>query len=368
MGDLRVKKSSIKNRVLDFLEQLSHPTIKGNLFETRSVLDVQADNNSCDIALSRDGLSQDAMRALEGEIRGKLFDLYHRDSIQVVFHHRGEGGEEQSVDSAQLRVGHEKKPQGKKKKLEMVGKLIAIASGKGGVGKSSITVNLALSLKNLGFKVGVVDADIYGPSLPMLFGKREARPIASKGNKILPVESFGIPFMSFGFFVDEKTAIIWRGPMLGGVINQFLFDVDWPELDYLLIDLPPGTGDTQLSLAQMIELHGVVIVSTPQDVALLDARRGMQMFEKLNVPVLGMIQNMSYFVDESGKKHYIFGQDGVKQETKNLGIPFLGDIPLEIALRKSVDSGIPYMSQNQYSDGLVWSAFSSVAEHLSKAI
>ena len=168
----------------------------------------------------------------------------------------------------------------KKKRPEGVKNIVAIASGKGGVGKSTFTANLALALSRCGHRVGVIDADIYGPSLPMIFGKRDQRPIADKNKKIIPIEAFGISFMSFGLFVQEKEAVIWRGPMLGGVIGQFLFDVAWPQLDYLLIDLPPGTGDVQLSLGQMTELNGAIIISTPQDIALLDAKRAAAMFQK----------------------------------------------------------------------------------------
>ena len=174
--------------------------------------------------------------------------------------------------------------------------------------------------------------------------------------------------MSFGFFVAEEDPVIWRGPMLGGVINQFLFDVKWPELDYLLIDLPPGTGDVQLSLSQMVELTGAIIISTPQDVALLDAKKGLKMFQKVNIPILGMVQNMSYFVGDDGKRYDLFGKNGVELEAKKLGTPFLGEIPFEIPLRESSDQGAPYMGQERYKSNNAWKAFMLIAQELCHSV
>ena len=183
--------------------------------------------------------------------------------------------------------------------------------------------------------------------------------------KIIPVESCGIKFMSFGFFIEEGEPVIWRGPMLGGVLNQFLFDVEWGELDYLIIDLPPGTGDMQLSMIQSLEVDGVAVVSTPQDVALLDAKKGLEMFNKMDTPVLGMIENMSYFVaDESDKKYYIFGQGGVKKACEEIKTNFLGEIPLEVELRESSDKGTPYMDNPNYEGRSVWKGYMDLAKKI----
>ena len=350
--------SKIKNTVLDLLEQVLNPQTQKGLFAEKRVIDVKADNNACHIVLNNSGLSEDSLKEVKEGMIQKLKNLYHLDNISISSHTSGA-----SQEKSPLRVGHEQRPKGKRQ-LSQAKNIIAIASGKGGVGKSTFTANLALALKRGGFSVGVVDADVYGPSLPMIFGKRNEHPIANE-KKIVPIEAFGIFLMSFGFFVEEKDPVIWRGPMLGGVINQFLFDVQWPELDYLLIDLPPGTGDIQLSLSQMIELTGVIIISTPQDVALLDAMKGLKMFEKVKVPILGMVQNMSYFIGDDEKKYYIFGKNGVETEAKKWNIPFLGEVPMAITLREASDRGTPYMGQEKYQESEVWESFISIAQKLS---
>lgn len=352
-----MSQSNIKNDVLNLLEKVLNPQTQRGLFAERRIIDVKADNNSCHIVWNSSVLSKTIVTVVKENMVKELSHLYHVDNIRI-----SSQDSRPNQDKAQLQVGHEQTKA--KRQLSQVKNIIAIASGKGGVGKSTFTANLALALKREGLNVGVVDADIYGPSLPMIFGKRNERPIANENKKIVPIETFGIFLMSFGFFVEEKDPVIWRGPMLGGVINQFLFDVQWPELDYLLIDLPPGTGDIQLSLSQMIGLTGAIIISTPQDMALLDAKKGLKMFQKVKVPILGMVQNMSYFVGDDGKKYYIFGENGVESEAKKLGISFLGDIPIEIPLRQGSDQGVPYMGQEKYQDHEVWKAFISIAQKL----
>ncbi|MDC0134843.1 iron-sulfur cluster carrier protein ApbC [Alphaproteobacteria bacterium] len=218
--------------------------------------------------------------------------------------------------------------------------IIAVASGKGGVGKSTTAINLALALLNLNFKVGILDADIYGPSLPKLTGISN-KP-KSSGNKIVPHNAFGLQAMSIGYLVPEDAATIWRGPMVMSAIEQLLRDVDWQQLDILIIDMPPGTGDAQLTLSQRVQLAGAIIVSTPQDLSLIDARKGLNMFKKVNVPILGIIENMSYFLCENcNTKHSIFGNGGAKLEAEKLGVQFLGEIPLDIAIRSTSDEGNP---------------------------
>ena len=241
-------------------------------------------------------------------------------------------------------------------------------SGAPGVGKSTFAVNLAVSLKNQGHKVGILDADIYGPSVPLLMGKRNAKPEAV-GEKISPIESHGVKFVSFGLFVEESKAVIWRGPMLGGVLKQFLFDVNWGDLDYLIIDLPPGTGDMQLSLIQQVEIDGVITVCTPQEVAALDAFKSIEMFTKLKVNQLGVVQNMSYFTtDESDKKYYIFGKGNLKDKCTDLGINLLGEIPLEIELREGSDNGIPYMTEEKFNIRPVWNSFMKISKEITEKL
>lgn len=222
--------------------------------------------------------------------------------------------------------------------------LVAVASGKGGVGKSTTAVNLALGLKARGLRVGVMDSDIYGPSIPRMLGIG-GQPNSPDGKKIEPMRAHGMPCMSIGFMVGEETPIIWRGPMVMSAVEQMLRDVLWGELDVLVIDLPPGTGDAQLTLAQRVPLTGSVIVSTPQDIALLDARKGLAMFEKVHVPVFGIVENMSYFLCPScGERSEIFGHGGARETAARLGAEFLGEIPLDIAIRETSDAGTPIVA------------------------
>jgi len=221
---------------------------------------------------------------------------------------------------------------------------IAVSSGKGGVGKSTVAVNLAVALAKEGYKVGIIDADIYGPSVPTMLGAANDKPklvkIAEK-NRLLPVVKYGIKMMSIGFLVDPNEAVVWRGPMAASALKQFMSDVEWDELDFLLYDMPPGTGDIQLTLTQSIPLTGSVIVTTPQEISLIDARKGAKMFEKVNVPVLGIIENMSYYSNPDGTKEHIFGEGGGKKLSEEMGITFLGEIAINTAVRIGGDEGKP---------------------------
>jgi ATP-binding protein involved in chromosome partitioning len=256
--------------------------------------------------------------------------------------------------------------------LPNVKNIIAVVSGKGGVGKSTVAANLALGLAKGGAKVGVMDADIYGPSVPIMFGVRGERPmmveVKGKG-MIVPLEKFGIKLISIGLLVDEKNAVVWRGPMASSAIRQFVTDVYWDELDYLVVDMPPGTGDIHLTLMQTVPVTGSVIVTTPQDVALADAKKGIAMFSQaqLNVPVIGLVENMSYFTPAElpDHKYYIFGKDGGKRLAEEYDLPFLGQIPLVQSIREGGDKGIPIMLSN---DEITKKAFEDFAGHVVRSI
>jgi ATP-binding protein involved in chromosome partitioning len=246
--------------------------------------------------------------------------------------------------------------------------IIAVASGKGGVGKSTTAVNLALGLKNLSLNIGLLDADVYGPSIPKLLGLTEKPRLAAPDSKVMaPLERFGVKAMSMGFLVDEATPIVWRGPMVMGALVQLLREVAWGELDCLVVDLPPGTGDIQLTLAQQTPLSGAVIVSTPQDLSLIDARKGLNMFRRVDVPILGIIENMSYFVcTRCGERHEIFGHGGARAEARKLGVPFLGEVPLDTHVRERSDNGEPVVATEPES--LHASIFRNIAASLWAAV
>ena len=254
------------------------------------------------------------------------------------------------------------------KKLENINNIIAVSSGKGGVGKSTVTANLAISLSKMGFSVGILDADIYGPSIPLMFDVFDSKPLAVNidgKSKMKPVESFGIKILSIGFFTKLDQAVIWRGPMASKALNQMIFDAAWGELDFLLIDLPPGTGDIHLSIMQSLPISGAVVVSTPQKVALVDARKGVSMFnqENINVPVLGIIENMSYFtpLELPNNKYYLFGKEGAKNLSTDLEIPFLGEIPLLQSIRESGDYGRPAALQDE---AVIQSIFNDISKNM----
>lgn len=247
-----------------------------------------------------------------------------------------------------IKVEVPEKPEIKGKAIPGIKNIIAVASGKGGVGKSTVTANLAVSLAKMGFSVGVLDADIYGPSMPIMFDVENEKPISilvDGKSKMKPIESYEVKMLSIGFFTSPNQAVIWRGPMASKALNQMIFDADWGELDFMLIDLPPGTGDIHLSIMQSLPVTGAVVVSTPQAVALADAKKGVSMFmsEAINVPVLGIIENMAYFTPEElpNNKYYIFGQEGAKNLAEDLNVPFLGEVPIVQSIREAGDYGRP---------------------------
>lgn len=252
-------------------------------------------------------------------------------------------------------------------RLSGVKNIIAVASGKGGVGKSTVAVNLALALSQQGFKVGLLDADIYGPSQHIMMGLQESNPVLDTDRKILPIKQYGINILSFGFFIKGEEAVIWRGPMISRLFQQFIDDVKWGELDYLIVDLPPGTGDIQLTLTQYLKLTGVVIVSTPQSVALADAIKGITMFRKVNVDILGLVENMSTFIcPKCSHESPIFSHGGGKKQAAEMNVPFLGEVPLEEATRVASDAGVPIVVKAPESEQT--KRFMSIATNLAEQV
>jgi ATP-binding protein involved in chromosome partitioning len=259
-----------------------------------------------------------------------------------------------------LKIGGHPKPSADQAPVAGVDRILAIASGKGGVGKSTVSSNLAVALARQGRRVGLLDADIYGPSQPRMMGVSK-RPSSPDGKTIIPLQAHGVTMMSIGLMLEPDQAVVWRGPMLMGALQQMLGQVEWGKLDVLIVDLPPGTGDVQLTLAQKAKVTGAIVVSTPQDVALLDARKALNMFEKTKTPVLGMIENMStYFCPNCGHEAHLFGHGGAKAEAERLGLPFLGEIPLHIDIRLAGDSGVPIAA----TDGPQAAAYSKIAKRL----
>lgn len=275
------------------------------------------------------------------------------------------GVTEVEMESGAAVAGQMRKPGGKEP-VEGIRQIIAVTSGKGGVGKTTVSVNLAIALAHLGAKVGILDADITGPNVPLMMGVADYQPIA-KDNRILPTENYGVKVISMAFFVNRETPIIWRGPMLDKAIRQFLRDVQWGELDYLIVDMPPGTGDAQLTMVQATQLSGGVIVTTPQEVALLDGQKGYAMFQQMDVPVLGFVENMSYFTPPGTSERYeIFGHGGGRRIAEGAGVPFLGEIPLDTTVREGGDLGAPITATDP--DSSVSKAFIEIAKQVAAQV
>jgi len=253
----------------------------------------------------------------------------------------------------------------KKNKINGVKKIIAVSSGKGGVGKSTIAVNLAISLKNLNYNVGILDADVYGPSIPKMMGIAE-KPKSEDGINLIPIKKFNIQCMSIGFMVSEETPMIWRGPMVASTIKTFAHKVLWKDIDFLIIDLPPGTGDALLTFSQEIDIDGAVIITTPQDIAVIDVKKGIEMFKRTNVKILGIIENMTSFTSNDGIEHFIFGKDGGKNIASKFNIELLGQIPININLRKNSDEGLSFV--DQFKDHQVSKLFLEIANKITKII
>jgi ATP-binding protein involved in chromosome partitioning len=257
------------------------------------------------------------------------------------------------------------KTQFKKNKINGVKKIIAVSSGKGGVGKSTIAINLAIALKNLKYNIGILDADIYGPSVPKMLGISE-KPKSEDGVNLIPIKKFDIQSMSIGFMVSEETPMIWRGPMVASTIKTFANKVLWDNIDFLIIDMPPGTGDALLTFSQEIDIDGAIIVTTPQDIAIIDVKKGIEMFKKTNVKILGIIENMTSFISDDGIEHFIFGKDGGKKIANKFNIKLIGQIPLNIELRISCDIGVPYTHNNKKD--IISQIFTNIANEIIKEI
>lgn len=305
--------------------------------------------------------SPDTARALEpvraaAEDRLRALPGIARASVLLTAH----GAAPKKPDAPSLKIGRHPTPQAGPQPVTGVARILAIGSGKGGVGKSTVSSNLAVALARAGRRVGLLDADIYGPSQPRMMGV-SARPASPDGKTIIPLQAHGVTMMSIGLMMKEGEAVIWRGPMLMGALQQLLGQVAWGTLDVLIVDLPPGTGDVQLTLCQKSQVTGAIVVSTPQDVALMDARKALHMFKTLNTPVLGLIENMSTYICPScGHEAHIFGHGGVRAEASRIGVPFLGELPLDLEVRLAGDAGTPIA----LGDGPVAAAYANLAERL----
>jgi len=300
------------------------------------------------------------MAAIRDAAEKVVADLPGVSSASVALTAHGPAAQKSPPPS--LKIGGHPKPQAGPTKPAGVQRILAIGSGKGGVGKSTVSSNLAVALARAGRKVGLLDADIYGPSQPRMMGVNK-RPASPDGKTIIPLHAHGVTLMSIGFMMEEGKAVVWRGPMLMGALQQMLGQVEWGELDVLLVDLPPGTGDVQLTLCTKSELTGAIVVSTPQDVALIDARKALDMFATLKTPVLGLIENMSMFVcPDCGSEHHIFGYGGVADEAEKLGVPLLGALPIDLETRLAGDGGTPVAT----GDGAMAQAYARIAEGLIK--
>lgn len=324
-----------KNEILKALETISVPGEGGNMVETGAVRNVQVFGDEVVVDLTIGNPSLQAKKKTEVSILQAIHrEVYEKAKITVNV----------TVEAPES----PKVPSIKGKPIPGIQNIIAVASGKGGVGKSTVTANLAVSLARMGFEVGLLDADVYGPSIPIMFDVAQDKPLAVNiggKSRIKPIESYGVKMLSIGFFTQPDQAVIWRGPMASKALNQMIFDAHWGDLDFLLVDLPPGTGDIHLSIMQSLPVTGAVVVSTPQQIALADARKGVAMFqqEAISVPVLGILENMAYFTPEElpDNKYYIFGRHGAQHLATDLGIPFLGEIPLVQGIREAADVGRP---------------------------
>ena len=329
-----------KQAIEDALKTITVPGEGKNMIESKAVKNIVVFDDEVIVDLTISNPSLQAKKRTEVNIMKAIHELvYQKAKIQV---------------NVKVDAPSTPKNQIKGKAIPGIQNIVAIASGKGGVGKSTVTSNIAVTLSKMGFKVGILDADIYGPSVPIMFDVAHEKPLAVQvdgASKMKPIENYGVKILSIGFFTKTDQAVVWRGPMAAKALNQMIFDAAWGELDFLLIDLPPGTGDIHLSIMQSLPLTGAVVVSTPQNVALADAKKGVAMFQQdsIDVQVLGIIENMAYFSPKElpENKYYIFGQEGAKHLAEDLGVPFLGEIPIVQSIREAGDFGRPAAMQTE---------------------
>jgi len=351
---------AIKDLVLEQLKRVKGPDLTGNIVDLGLVSDIVVSGDKVFFSITVPSDRAEELEPLREAAERAALGVDGVSKAGVVLTAAKKAG----TPNPQPKPSPQPAPQGggprKPAGIPGIGAIIAVASGKGGVGKSTTAVNLALALKAIGLKVGILDADIYGPSMPRLL-HISGNPSTVDGRTLKPMENYGVKVMSMGFLVEEDTPMIWRGPMVMSALNQMMKEVAWGELDVLVVDMPPGTGDAQLTMAQSVPLAGAVIVSTPQDLALIDARKGLNMFRKVEVPVLGIVENMSYFIcPDCGSQHDIFGHGGAKKEAERIGVPFLGGIPLDMKIRETSDSGEPIVVSDP--DGAHAEAYRAIAK------
>jgi len=347
-----------KERVLEALKRVKGPDLRNDIVSEGLVSEIVINKGKVYFAIQVEPARARELEALRIAAEKAVASLPGVDAVAVTLTAESSpgaarGGNGQGAAAPQgspfTRPGAARDARHRPGGVPGVANIIAVASGKGGVGKSTVAINLALALKEKGLRVGVLDADIYGPSMPRLLGLK-GQPQQIAGNQLDPMQAYGLKVMSMGFLVDEETPMIWRGPMVMSALSQMLKDVAWGELDVLVVDMPPGTGDAQLTMAQQVPLAGAVIVSTPQDLALIDARKGLNMFRRVNVPVLGLVENMSTFIcPHCGERSDIFGHGGAKAEAARLGVPFLGEVPLTLVIRETSDAGRPVVATDPSS-------------------
>jgi len=337
--------------ILESLKTVKYPGYSRDVVSFGLVKEVAVNGGAASVSLQLTGGNAEIAARLKGEIENalRLVPGLERMHVEV----RAPAGQ-----TAPVQAGN---PMSRQAKLVGLGRVIAVASGKGGVGKSTVSVNLACALRHLGATVGLLDCDIYGPSIPLMMGIHD-KPTISEAEKLVPPCSHGVKLMSMGFLIEGDAPVIWRGPMIMKTIQQFISDVEWGELDFLLVDLPPGTGDAQLSLCQTVPLDGGVIVTTPQEASLGVVRKGINMFEKVNVPLLGIVENMSYFIAPNGERIEIFGHGGGRKEAERRNLPFLGEVPIYLEIRQGGDTGLPVVVSNP--QGAPAQAFISIAKCL----
>jgi len=343
-------------------ESLSEAGLEGNLAQLVRDAKLTGKTLTLVVELPSDKL-EDIIRA---KILKALSDLPDIEKVDLKFTKSQEPRRNHTHQPPQAPVMGQ--PMFTRKRVPGIKHIIAVGSGKGGVGKSTVAANLAVALSKLGYRVGLLDADVYGPSVPMLLGLKGERVQVDKNNRLIPVEKFGIKVLSIGFMLpSEDTPVIWRGPMLMKALTEFLFSTNWEELDYLIMDLPPGTGDVQITLAQNVHLSGAVVVTTPQDVALADVKKAVNMFKEVNIPVLGVVENMAYFVcPDTGKKYYIFGKGRVAEFAQAYGLKVLGSIPIDPEVAEKSDKGEPVVVSSPDSE--VAKAFMSLARVITEVV